>query len=106
MSVTTSSGGSRRAELGAFLRNRRDRTTPEDVCCARGISRRTAGVPREKVAMLAGVGVTWYTWLEQGRQINASTQVLDAVARTLKLDQPEREPLYRLGDLLKAPATA
>ncbi len=51
------------------------------------------------MAQLSGVGVTWYTWLEQGRPINASTQVLDAVARTLKLDQPEREHLYRLADV-------
>jgi len=50
------------------------------------------------VALLAGVGVTWYTWLEQGRQINASTQVLDAVARTLRLDRAEREHLYRLAE--------
>src|SRR5215475_1303003 len=106
MSVTTSSGGSRRAELGAFLRNRRDRITPEDVGLPPGIRRRTAGLRREEVAMLAGVGVTWYTWLEQGRQINASTQVLDAVARTLKLDQPEREHLYRLADVPEAAAAA
>jgi hypothetical protein len=50
------------------------------------------------VALLAGVGVTWYTWLEQGRQINASTQVLDAVAGTLRLDRAEREHLYRLAE--------
>ena len=56
--------------------------------------------------MLAGVGVTWYTWLEQGRPINASTQVLDAVARTLMLDQPEREHLYRLADVPEAVAAA
>ena len=56
--------------------------------------------------MLAGVGVTWYTWLEQGRPINASTQVLDAVARTLKLDQPEREHLYRLADVPEAAVAA
>ena len=48
--------------------------------------------------MLAGVGVTWYTWLEQGRPINASGQVLDAVARTLRLDRAEREHLYRLAE--------
>jgi hypothetical protein len=50
------------------------------------------------VALLAGVGVTWYTWLEQGRQINASTQVLDAVARTLRLDHAERQHLYWLAE--------
>jgi transcriptional regulator with XRE-family HTH domain len=106
MSVVTSAGGTRRAELGAFLRSRRERITPEDVGLPPGIRRRTAGLRREEVAMLAGVGVTWYTWLEQGRQINASTQVLDAVARTLKLDQPEREHLYRLADVPEAVAAA
>ncbi len=100
MTVTTAGNGTvRRAELAAFLRNRRERLTPEDVGLPPGIRRRTAGLRREEVAMLAGVGVTWYTWLEQGRPINASTQVLDAVARTLKLDQPEREHLYRLADV-------
>src|SRR6266571_4882003 len=95
---TPSASCTRRAELGSFLRSRRERITPEDVGLAPGTRRRTAGLRREEVAMLAGVGVTWYTWLEQGRRINASTQVLDAVARTLKLDQPEREHLYRLAE--------
>jgi transcriptional regulator with XRE-family HTH domain len=63
-----------------------------------GSRRRTPGLRREEVALLAGVGVTWYTWLEQGREINASMQVLDAVARTLRMDQAEREHLYRLAE--------
>ncbi|MER5805296.1 helix-turn-helix transcriptional regulator [Streptomyces mirabilis] len=57
------------------------------------------GLRREEVAQLSGVGVTWYTWLEQGRPINASPQVLDAVARTLRLDQTEREHLYHLAEV-------
>jgi transcriptional regulator with XRE-family HTH domain len=61
--------------------------------------RRTAGLRREELAQLAGVGVTWYTWLEQGRKINASVQVLDAVARTLRLDATERAHLFRLADV-------
>lgn len=89
----------RRNELAAFLRSRRERITPEDVGLPGGHRRRTAGLRREEVAQLAGVGVTWYTWLEQGRRINASTQVLDAIARTLQLDQAEREHLYRLADV-------
>jgi transcriptional regulator with XRE-family HTH domain len=64
-----------------------------------GFRRRTAGLRREEVAQLAGVGVTWYTWLEQGRPINASSQVLDAIARTLKLDAVERAHLFRLADV-------
>lgn len=71
-----------------------------------GPRRRTPGLRREEVAQLAGVGVTWYTWLEQGRPINASPQVLDAVARTLRLDEAEREHLYRLaGTPQPQPAT-
>jgi transcriptional regulator with XRE-family HTH domain len=97
-------GTTRRAELAAFLRSRRERITPEDVGLAPGVRRRTTGLRREEVALLAGVGVTWYTWLEQGRPINASTQVLDAVARTLRLDQPEREHLYRLAEVPEAAA--
>jgi hypothetical protein len=50
--------------------------------------------------LLPGVGVSWYTWLEQGRPINASAQVLDAVARTLQLDAAERWHLYRLAEAL------
>jgi transcriptional regulator with XRE-family HTH domain len=89
---------SRRAELASFLRARRERLTPQEVGLPPGPRRRTPGLRREELALLAGVGVTWYTWLEQGRPINASVQVLDAVARTLQLDQAEREHLYRLTD--------
>ncbi|MYS81008.1 helix-turn-helix transcriptional regulator [Embleya scabrispora] len=96
MSTNTAS---RRTELGAFLRSRRERRTPEDVGLPPGLRRRTPGLRREEVAMLAGVGVTWYTWLEQGRPINASVQVLDAVARTLGLDPAERTHLYRLAQV-------
>jgi transcriptional regulator with XRE-family HTH domain len=63
-----------------------------------GSRRRTPGLRREEVALLAGVGVTWYTWLEQGRKINVSVQVLDAVASTLRLDRAEREHLYSLAE--------
>lgn len=73
--------------------------TPHDVGMPPGFRRRTPGLRREEVAQLSGVGVTWYTWLEQGRPINASAQVLDAVARTLRLDAPEREHLYHLAEV-------
>jgi transcriptional regulator with XRE-family HTH domain len=88
----------RRRELAAFLRSRRERIAPEEVGLPPASRRRTPGLRREEVATLAGVGVTWYTWLEQGRDINASPQVLDAVARTLLLDPNEREHLFRLAD--------
>jgi transcriptional regulator with XRE-family HTH domain len=85
-----------RDELGAFLRSRRERLSPADVGLPPGFRRRTPGLRREEVAQLAGIGVTWYTWLEQGRPINASAQVLDAIARTLRLDAAERTHLHRL----------
>ncbi|GCD96889.1 helix-turn-helix transcriptional regulator [Embleya hyalina] len=90
---------SRHTELGAFLRSRRERRTPGEVGLTPGPRRRTPGLRREEVALLAGVGLTWYTWLEQGRAINASAQVLDAIARTLGLDPAERTHLYRLSGI-------
>jgi hypothetical protein len=95
--------GSRRTELAQFLRSRRARITPADVGIPPGLRRRTPGLRREEVAQIAGVGITWYTWLEQGRPINASVQILDAIARTLRLDQAEREHLYRLADVPSVP---
>jgi transcriptional regulator with XRE-family HTH domain len=89
----------RRRELAAFLRSRRERIGPEQVGLPPSRRRRTPGLRREEVAQLTGVGVTWYTWLEQGRDINASAQVLDAVARTLRLDAHERSHLFTLAGL-------
>src|SRR5690242_2350203 len=84
----------RRGELAAFLRNRRERLSPQDLGLLTSGRRRTPGLRREEVAQLAGVGVTWYTWLEQGREITPSAQVLDAIARTLRLDGHERTHLF------------
>ncbi|MGW0943439.1 helix-turn-helix transcriptional regulator [Streptomyces sp. NPDC002623] len=86
----------RRHELAAFLRSRRERITPEQVGLPRGARRRTPGLRREEVAHLSAVGVTWYTWLEQSRDIHVSVQVLDALARTLMLDPGERAHLFQL----------
>jgi transcriptional regulator with XRE-family HTH domain len=88
--------GMRRRELAAFLRSRRERITPDSVGLPEGGRRRTPGLRREEVASLAGVGVTWYTWLEQGRDIHASPEVLEAIARTLQLDRFERKHLLTL----------
>jgi transcriptional regulator with XRE-family HTH domain len=88
--------GLRRQELGSFLRSRRERVTPEQVGLRTSRRRRTPGLRREEVAQIAGVGVTWYTWLEQGREINASAQVLDAIARALLFDDHERAHLFTL----------
>jgi transcriptional regulator with XRE-family HTH domain len=86
----------RRVDLAEFLRARRAALEPADVGLAAGPRRRTAGLRREEVALLAGVSVSWYTWLEQGRPINVSSGVLDALARALHLDAAEREHLLRL----------
>ncbi|MEZ5248363.1 MAG: helix-turn-helix domain-containing protein [Ilumatobacteraceae bacterium] len=85
-----------REELGAYLRARRDALTPSDVGLPGGRARRTKGLRREEVSMLAGVSVTWYTWLEQGRRINASVDVLEALARALLLDDAGRRHLLAL----------
>ena len=103
---SAAASAARRTELAAFLRTRRERISPQDVGLPAGARRRTSGLRREELAQLAGVGVTWYTWLEQGRPINASVQVLDSVARTLRLDPTERAHLFRLADLPGAAATA
>jgi transcriptional regulator with XRE-family HTH domain len=92
---------SRRAELAAFLRARRARLRPADVGLPDHLPgrRRTPGLRREEVAQLSGVGVTWYTWLEQGRDISASAQVVDALARALALSPDERLHLRELAGL-------
>jgi len=94
-----------RRELGAFLRSRRARVRPADVGLPEVGRRRTPGLRREEVAQLAGVGVTWYTWLEQGRPINASEQVVDAVARVLRLDDVEHRHLLALAGHGRPPAS-
>ncbi len=86
----------RRKELASFLRSRRERLTPDQLGLPEYGRRRTPGLRREEVAQHAGVGVTWYTWLEQARDINVSEQVLDAIARTLLLDPHERGHLFTL----------
>src|SRR4051812_41071540 len=89
----------RRRELAGFLRSRRERITPDQVGLPQAGRRRTPGLRREEVAQLSGVGVTWYTWLEQARNITASAQVVDALARALRLDPDERRHLRRLAGL-------
>ncbi|GAB4586904.1 helix-turn-helix transcriptional regulator [Nocardia sp. IFM 10818] len=95
----TAPSSPRRTELAAFLRSRRDRLSPTQVGIAPGLRRRTPGLRREEVAGLAGVSITWYTWLEQGRPINVGAQILDAIAATLRLDAAERHHLYRLAEV-------
>jgi len=87
----------RREELADFLRKRRAHLKPEDVGLPAGGRRRTPGLRREEVAALAGVGATWYTWLEQARDVRASLDVLEAIARALRLTPAERTHLVLLG---------
>jgi transcriptional regulator with XRE-family HTH domain len=95
--VVSSNGERRRSELADFLRRRRASLQPEDVGLPNGGRRRTPGLRREEVAQLAGVGTTWYTWLEQGRDVRASLEVLEAISRALKLTTAERTHLVLLG---------
>ncbi|MDP4147237.1 MAG: helix-turn-helix transcriptional regulator [Bacillota bacterium] len=83
-------------ELGNFLKIKRANILPSQVGIQEGGRRRTKGLRREEVSQLAGIGITWYTWLEQGRSIQVSGQVLESLARVLMLDKQERIHLYTL----------
>jgi transcriptional regulator with XRE-family HTH domain len=96
MAVYTGTDTTRLTELGAFLRSRRARLQPQDLGLPAGLRRRTPGLRREEVAQLAGVGITWYTWLEQGRDIRPSPDVLCSIARVLQMEPVERVHLFRL----------
>lgn len=86
----------RHHELAAFLRNRRARILPEQVGLPRGTRRRTPGLRRGEVALLAGVTPEWYSRLEQGRDIHVSGQLLESLASVLQLDTDERTHLFLL----------
>ena len=88
----------RRKELADFLRTRRARLSPADVGLSPGIRRKTVGLRREEVAQLASVGVTWYTWLEQGRDIHVSSQILESLAQVLLLNVDEKAHLFSLAN--------
>lgn len=85
-----------RAELGRFLRGRRERLRPEDIGLPAAGRRRTPGLRREEVAVVAGISSTWYTYLEQGRAGEVSPSVLDSLARVLRLTEDERRHMHRL----------
>lgn len=84
------------AELGEFLRSRRDRITPDEAGVYSHGRRRVPGLRREELAQLAGVSVAYLTRLEQGQSQNASDTIIDALARALQLDPDERAHLYAL----------
>lgn len=89
---------SKRKELGDFLQAMRTRGTPEEFGFPSGPRRRTKGLRREEVAQIAGISATWYTWIEQGREINVSTDALNRLANALKLSKSERTYLFDMAD--------
>ena len=87
-----------RKELADFLRTKRNALPPAAVGLRAGARRHAMGLRREEVANLAGISVTWYTWLEQARDIRVSQHVLASVARALRLSPLERLHFYTLAD--------
>jgi transcriptional regulator with XRE-family HTH domain len=85
-----------RRELGDFLRAMRARLTPEAVGFPSGTRRRTPGLRREEIAQLCGVSATWYTWIEQGRDISVSPTTLSRLASVFRLSEAERTYLFGL----------
>lgn len=91
--------------IGEFLRTARERLTPEQVGLPSHGRRRTPGLRREEVAYLANVGVSWYTSIEQGKDVHPSQQVLESLAAALQLSADERRYLFLLSksDEMKEP---
>jgi transcriptional regulator with XRE-family HTH domain len=92
----SSSKTPQKAELSQFLQSRRARIQPERVGLSSHGRRRAPGLRREELAQLANVGLTWYTWLEQGRNVNASDEVLMSIAQALQLTPDEQAYLFAL----------
>src|SRR5262252_5726947 len=94
--MATSATLDRRHALGAFLMARRARIGPAALGLPEAGRRRTPGLRREEVAQLAGLSVTWYTWIEQGRDVSVSPTALARLARALRLTAAERTYLFDL----------
>ncbi|HEY0297184.1 MAG TPA: helix-turn-helix transcriptional regulator [Bordetella sp.] len=88
----------RRQVLGEFVRNARARITPQMAGLPEGARRRTPGLRREEVAQLSGISVTWYTWIEQGRDVSVSPTVWARIASVLHLGKAERAYLFELAE--------
>ena len=88
----------KKKQLGKFLKSKRDKLSPTDFGITIGKRRKTSGLRREELAQLAGVGLTWYTWLEQGRDIQVSSQVLESISRVLNLNNEEKKHIYLLAN--------
>src|SRR4051794_6130512 len=97
MSSPNDPDAARRAELAAFVRARRRSLQPADVELRGGGRRRVDGLRREEVSQLASISVTWLTQIEQARNVRPSSQVLDALARALRLSDDEYHHLRQLG---------
>lgn len=100
--MTTTDDTRRRRELRAFLIARRAAVAPQSAGVASSRRRRTPGLRREELATLASVGVTWYTWLEQGRDIRPSTETLHRIASALRLTPTDTAYLFSLADVPRA----
>lgn len=85
--------------LGAFLRAHRERVTPEMVGLPHVSRRRTQGLRREELAQISGISTTWYTWIEQGRDVSISAATLSRLAQALRLQPAEREYLFSLAGI-------
>ncbi|MCX7241813.1 MAG: helix-turn-helix transcriptional regulator [Burkholderiales bacterium] len=86
----------RRKELGEFLKVLRERCVPEAFGFPGGQRRRARGLRREEVAQLAAISPTWYTWIEQGREVNVSAEALTRLSTALKLTRSERAYLFEM----------
>jgi transcriptional regulator with XRE-family HTH domain len=113
--IAVRSSEQRRA-LGDFVRAQRERTAPESLGLPPGSRRRTPGLRREELAQLCGLSTTWFTWIEQGRDVSVSPSALARLASSLRLGRAERSYLFDIagkrdpdaaaddGDALIAPA--
>ncbi|PKE32956.1 transcriptional regulator [Rahnella sp. AA] len=85
--------------LGTFLRAQRERVTPEMVGLPGSSRRRTSGLRREELAQISGISATWYTWIEQGRDVSISATTLDSLAKSLRMEPAAREYLFSLASV-------
>jgi transcriptional regulator with XRE-family HTH domain len=85
--------------LGTFLRTHRERVTPEMVGLPGSPRRRTSGLRREELAQISGISATWYTWIEQGRDVSISAATLDRLAKSLRMEPAAREYLFSLASV-------
>jgi transcriptional regulator with XRE-family HTH domain len=90
----------RRRTLGAFLRAQRDRLTPAEMGLPAGVRRRAPGLRREELAQLCGMSATWYSWIEQGREVSVSPGALARLAQALRLSRAERDYVFALAGRL------